>query len=143
MRIYKIDRKGEKELFEPMKALGNRKLLWHGSGMSNFLGILSQGLRIAPPEAPSTGYMFGKGVYFADLMAKSAQYSHGYKDSQLLLLCEVALGEQLELYHNEDVTATTLGTKYHSVKGMGANGPDFKTNLVLFLILRNSYFFPS
>ena len=28
-------------------------------------GILSQGLRIAPPEAPVTGYMFGKGVYFA------------------------------------------------------------------------------
>ena len=30
-------------------------------------GILSQGLRIAPPEAPVTGYMFGKGVYFADM----------------------------------------------------------------------------
>lgn len=30
-------------------------------------GILSQGLRIAPPEAPVTGYMFGKGVYFADV----------------------------------------------------------------------------
>ena len=26
------------------------------------VGILSQGLRIAPPEAPVTGYMFGKGV---------------------------------------------------------------------------------
>ena len=31
------------------------------------VGILSQGLRIAPPEAPVTGYMFGKGVYFADV----------------------------------------------------------------------------
>ena len=112
-----------------MKSLGNRKLLWHGSGMSNFLGILSQGLRIAPPEAPSTGYMFGKGVYFADLLSKSAQYSHGYK-SQLVLLCEVALGNQLELYRNEDVTLDTLGSKYHSVKGMGRTGPDFENQLV-------------
>ena len=31
-------------------------------------GILSEGLRIAPPEAPTTGYMFGKGVYFADMV---------------------------------------------------------------------------
>ena len=101
IRVWKIDRKGEDETFKDMKSLGNRKLLWHGSGMSNFLGILSQGLRIAPPEAPSTGYMFGKGVYFADLFSKSAQYSHGYK-SQLLLLCEVALGNQLELYRQSE-----------------------------------------
>ena len=48
--------------------LHNRMLLWHGSRISNFAGILSQGLRIAPPEAPVTGYMFGKGVYFADMV---------------------------------------------------------------------------
>ena len=34
-----------------------RKLLWHGSRLTNWVGILSQGLRIAPPEAPVTGYM--------------------------------------------------------------------------------------
>lgn len=27
-------------------------LLWHGSRLTNWVGILSQGLRIAPPEAP-------------------------------------------------------------------------------------------
>lgn len=32
-------------------------LLWHGSRLTNWCGILSQGLRIAPPEAPVTGYM--------------------------------------------------------------------------------------
>ncbi|CAB4016738.1 poly [ADP-ribose] polymerase 2-like, partial [Paramuricea clavata] len=36
---------------------GNRKLLWHGSRLTNWVGILTQGLRIAPPEAPVTGYM--------------------------------------------------------------------------------------
>ena len=40
-----------------------------GSRLTNYVGILSQGLRIAPPEAPSTGYMFGKGVYFADMVS--------------------------------------------------------------------------
>lgn len=34
-----------------------RQLLWHGSRLTNWVGILSQGLRIAPPEAPVTGYM--------------------------------------------------------------------------------------
>lgn len=51
----------------------------------------SSGLRIAPPEAPVTGYMFGKGVYFADMFSKSANYcyaTHAAKDG-VLLLCEV------------------------------------------------------
>ena len=48
----KIVRQGEKQTFRPFKELKNRMLLWHGSRTTNFAGILSQGLRIAPPEAP-------------------------------------------------------------------------------------------
>lgn len=59
--VFKVKRSGEESRFQPFKDLHNRKLLWHGSRVTNFGGILSQGLRIAPPEAPSTGYMFGKG----------------------------------------------------------------------------------
>lgn len=33
------------------------KFFLPGSRLTNFVGILSQGLRIAPPEAPATGYM--------------------------------------------------------------------------------------
>jgi hypothetical protein len=56
---------------------------------------LQQGLRIAPPEAPVTGYMFGKGIYFADMVSKSANYCCPAPDNKtgLLLLCEVALGD--------------------------------------------------
>lgn len=50
----------ELEKEAPFVDVGNRMLLWHGSRLSNFVGILSQGLRIAPPEAPVTGYMFGE-----------------------------------------------------------------------------------
>lgn len=72
----------------------NRRLLWHGSRASNFGGILSQGLRIAPPEAPVSGYMFGKGVYLADMSSKSANYCCSYNSDNtgLLLLCEAELG---------------------------------------------------
>merc|ERR1712029_770310 len=52
--IFKIDRKGEEKRFKPFKKLPNHKLLWHGSRTTNYAGILSQGLRIAPPEAPVT-----------------------------------------------------------------------------------------
>ncbi len=55
--IIKIDRHGEKSKYEKFKSLHNKRLLWHGSRLTNYAGILSQGLRIAPPEAPSTGYM--------------------------------------------------------------------------------------
>ena len=51
-QIFKIEREGESQRYKPFKQLRNRRLLWHGSRTTNFAGILSQGLRIAPPEAP-------------------------------------------------------------------------------------------
>ena len=69
-QIFRIERQGEKERFDKSPFSGpplNRRLLWHGSRATNFGGILSQGLRIAPPEAPVSGYMFGKGIYLADM----------------------------------------------------------------------------
>lgn len=35
-----------------LQALVNHQLLWHDSRTTNFARILSQGLRIPPPEAP-------------------------------------------------------------------------------------------
>lgn len=67
-------RQGEEDRYKKFSDFPNRMLLWHGSRLTNWVGILGQGLRIAPPEAPVTGYMFGKGVYFADLVSKSANY---------------------------------------------------------------------
>lgn len=66
VNVFKVERVGEDDRFSKHRANENRMLLWHGSRLTNFAGILSQGLRIAPPEAPVCGYMFGKGVYFAD-----------------------------------------------------------------------------
>ena len=54
---FELVREGEVERFQQHAKDPNRMLLWHGSRTTNFAGILSQGLRIAPPEAPATGYM--------------------------------------------------------------------------------------
>lgn len=104
--IFRIERQGEQERFMNSKYSkipnSNRRLLWHGSRSTNYGGILSQGLRIAPPEAPVSGYMFGKGVYFADMSTKSAGYcwARNSNNMGLLLLCDVELGDpMLELQH--------------------------------------------
>ncbi|XP_042855321.1 poly [ADP-ribose] polymerase 1-like isoform X2 [Penaeus japonicus] len=121
---FKIERSGEKKRFKPFKQLHNRKLLWHGSRLTNFAGILSQGLRIAPPEAPVTGYMFGKGVYFADMVSKSANYccTSQSNPTGLILLADVALGNMYERNHAEYVEKLPKGM--HSTKGVGRTCPD-------------------
>uniref|UniRef100_UPI001ED80A29 poly [ADP-ribose] polymerase 2 n=1 Tax=Scatophagus argus TaxID=75038 RepID=UPI001ED80A29 len=128
--IFSVDRDGERDKF--LSQLHNRTLLWHGSRLSNWVGILSQGLRVAPPEAPVTGYMFGKGIYFADMSSKSANYCFASQSNNtgLLLLCEVALGDCNELL-DADYEANNLPAGKHSTKGLGQTGPDPKNSVTL------------
>ncbi|XP_054569063.1 poly [ADP-ribose] polymerase 1 [Eptesicus fuscus] len=131
LEIFKIEREGEHQRYKPFKQLHNRRLLWHGSRTTNFAGILSQGLRIAPPEAPVTGYMFGKGIYFADMVSKSANYCHTSQGDPvgLILLGEVALGNMYELKHALHVSKLPKGK--HSVKGLGKTTPDPSASITL------------
>jgi len=121
--VFTVNRRAERAPeYDLIDKVGNRHLLWHGSRVSNFIGILNQGLRIAPPEAPSTGYMFGKGLYFANCVSKSAKYMHPENGLGLILLCEVALGQPLQLTSATNVTR--LPKDYQSVWGVGSNTPD-------------------
>ncbi|KAI7152777.1 PARP-domain-containing protein [Hortaea werneckii] len=100
--VFRIERKGELERFQQSnfsKIASDKRLLWHGSRATNFGGILSQGLRIAPPEAPVSGYAYGKGIYLADMSSKSAQYTASYisNGEGLLLLCEAELGSPMQV----------------------------------------------
>ncbi|KAG8389499.1 hypothetical protein BUALT_Bualt02G0235800 [Buddleja alternifolia] len=125
IQIFKVSREGEAERFQKFSGTKNRMLLWHGSRLTNWAGILSQGLRIAPPEAPVTGYMFGKGVYFADMFSKSANYccSSQASTAGVLLLCEVALGDMAEL-PTANYDADKLPPGKLSTKGVGGTAPD-------------------
>ncbi|EGG18391.1 poly(ADP-ribosyl)transferase [Cavenderia fasciculata] len=124
--IFEVEREGEVSRFDPWKKNDNKMLLWHGSRLTNWCGIISQGLRIAPPEAPKTGYRFGKGVYFADCISKSASYCFTSKQSPtaLMILCEVALGKMNELKHDKYMEKAPSGT--HSTKALGMSIPNPK-----------------
>ncbi|KAK4344775.1 hypothetical protein RND71_034951 [Anisodus tanguticus] len=123
--VFSLEREGEFDKFKPCKEkLKNRMLLWHSSRLTNFVGILSQGLRIAPPEAPATGYMFGKGIYFADMVSKSAQscFTDHKNPVGFMLLSEVALGEVYELKAAKCMDKPPKGK--HSTRGLGKTVPE-------------------
>ena len=129
--IFKIERQGEADRFNKSKYSKikdkNRRLLWHGSRTTNFGGILSQGLRIAPPEAPVNGYAFGKGVYLADISTKSANYcvSSSSGNTGLLLLCEAELGNPMYELLGGDSAAQEKAEKAGAIAtyGIGRTTP--------------------
>ena len=68
--VFRVSRSGEAERLANCGVPGNHRLLWHGTKTANMMGILQQGLRIAPPEASRSGWSLGKvcdGVIFANL----------------------------------------------------------------------------
>lgn len=128
--IFRVSREEDMKRFKGYKS-EERSLLWHGSRTTNYAGILSRGLKIAPPEAPVTGYMFGKGIYFADMCSKAANYclTDPSNNVGLLLLCEVALGNTHELFESDPDLPKGLPENMNSVKGVGKSCTNPKTHL--------------
>jgi len=130
--IFRVRRNVEDELWNSAGwgsyTQDNRWLLWHGSRVTNFAGILSQGLRIAPPEAPVSGYMFGKGIYLANMASKSAGYcrSESSNGEGLLLLCEAQLGNPMYQCEHSDPDAARNCEKNGSIAthGIGSTRPN-------------------
>lgn len=75
----------------------NHFLLWHGTGPQNILSIMERGLQIQPTNAALTGNLFGDGIYFADSLEKSIHYAPFQNGYNYILLCEVALGNVLNV----------------------------------------------
>jgi poly [ADP-ribose] polymerase len=128
--VFRIERQGEHDRFKASKFASipsDRRLLWHGSRSTNYGGILSQGLRIAPPEAPVSGYMFGKGTYLADMASKSANYCYAHISGghALLLLCEAELGAPMQELTNASYNAgeTAIQGGMYSTWGKGTTAP--------------------
>ncbi|KAK3636189.1 hypothetical protein LTR56_014352 [Elasticomyces elasticus] len=110
--IFRIQREGEDDRFEQSK---------YSSIKDKNRGILSQGLRIAPPEAPVNGYAFGKGVYLADISTKSANYcvSSSSGNTGLLLLCEAELGNPMYELMGGDSSAQEKSAEAGAIATLG------------------------
>jgi ankyrin repeat protein/predicted DNA-binding WGR domain protein len=143
--IFAIERVGERDGIRNWDQIGNHMLLWHGTKPENVVGILQTGFRIAPACAESTGAMFGEGIYFTDVFSKGYNYTSGSfhhhnlgRNSQkkmkppkkYMFLCEVALGKSNTFYNSKEVTDLP-NSKFHSVKGVGREGPDPAGNVYL------------
>ena len=114
--------------------LSNHRLLWHGTPVANMLGVIKEGLRVAPPTAAISGNAFGDGVYFADMASKSFAYCRAnlVGDSKkmpraYMLLADVALGKQ------EVVSDSSWGAEDivgDSILAVGYEGPDVTKDIV-------------
>ena len=117
--VFKVCRYGEKKRYEPFMNYENRYLLWHGSPTISFSSIITNGLKITGMK---NGSMFGRGIYFADTVSKSANYCQESNGQGLLALCEVALGKIYETYNAESFVHPPAN--YDSVKGIGKCQPN-------------------
>lgn len=121
--IYKLIIKNDRVKYDNCK-LDNIQEFFHGSRNANLIGILKSGLRIAPKEAPATGYMFDKGIYFADASTKSLNYSllpfPGVEKSNncFMFIFDVKLGKIKELENADYNASRYIKDSYNSVKGV-------------------------
>lgn len=69
--------------------------------------------------------MYNKGIYFADIASKAANYSSENQEAEegLLLLCEVALGRSQDHYHAKNNLTGIPSVKYQSVRARGRTYP--------------------
>jgi hypothetical protein len=89
--LFKTTREGEYEQFQKWQSLENHQLLWHASRKTNFVGILSQGLRIAPPEAPTVSHAIVFGIKLQIISNDFRQATISVKVFTLLIWCRKAV----------------------------------------------------
>jgi len=75
----------------------NHMLLWHGTSATNVLGIIKDGLKIAPVDAEFHGARYGNGIYLSDAFALSSCFSAESDQEKYIFLCEVATGNMVNI----------------------------------------------
>lgn len=103
--------------------IDNQRLLFHGSRIKNWVGILSRGI-LLPKIVVSLGVnrtdagWLGSGIYFGDASCTSAFYtSAGKKNTRFMALARVALGKMKD-YHKITYGITEPPPGYHSCHGV-------------------------
>ena len=113
--IYKITKSKHDKNFN-LKNYENRFIFCHGTKVENFIGILSQGLKIAPVQAKFTGSAYGTGIYLSDSFSVSlgycrANYNYSNKNNKIyMLLVEVAVGN---VGPNDDTNIVSMSLKFN------------------------------
>lgn len=100
--LWKLKRPGEWDTFT--SGISNQRHLFHGSRISNWVGILSRGI-LLPKIVVSMGVdrtdegWLGSGIYFGDAVCTSYFYcTPGKRKTSLIALARVALGKPKQ-YH--------------------------------------------
>ena len=99
--IYKITQSINDKNFN-LNNYDNRYIFFHGTKVENIIGILSQGLKIAPVQAINTGKAYGNGIYLSDAFSYSLNYcysrdnlfgiSNRLNNKCFMFMVEVAVG---------------------------------------------------
>ncbi|TMW67132.1 hypothetical protein Poli38472_012248 [Pythium oligandrum] len=138
LNVFRIEKPSEAQRFEPFRAFPNRRVLWHGSRLGNWLSILTHGLLIKPCGVPHNGSAFGNGIYFTDKITRAMAYSHfsGKPGDrrQVFILSEVALGSCKQIANTSNAALSYVhhtsggsarGSKaHHSCHGVGRCSSD-------------------
>ncbi|KAH9119295.1 hypothetical protein LEN26_008482 [Aphanomyces euteiches] len=121
--IWEVRRSEEDKQFSKFASTPNHRLLWHGTNVAVVAAILKSGLRIMP----SSGGRVGKGIYLANMLAKSRQYvraAHfGGQNVGCLFLVEAALGKMNEI-RRDDSSLTKPPKGFDSVLAKGTLHPN-------------------
>lgn len=123
-RMFSISRASEEKHYAKNANSQNRRLLWYGGPLASWAGILSNGLRLPQPESPFSGYSFGKGIYFSDMVSVATASSGVGDDGRaIVMLCEVALGKSVERHQADARGSSKLPPGHHSTIGRGRLAP--------------------
>ncbi|KAJ1618763.1 hypothetical protein T492DRAFT_1151168 [Pavlovales sp. CCMP2436] len=127
--LYELEREGEAERHAPFTSLGNRRLLWHGTGVGCAAAIVAQGLRISKHHAGRVG----RGLYLADQSNKSGHYTLPSKGGEAtMFLCEAALG-RASVVHHDRAELTRAPHGFDSVVTESLTQPDPACDVELIL----------
>ena len=120
LEIYELEKPNKNNKSD----LNNKKYLWYGNTLSNYVSLLKDGFKLPPANAPITAYSFGKGIYFSDMSIKSCFRCRFQNNIGLMMLCEVALGNIEQRNRGDYNLPNSMNKDIDSIKIMGINIPN-------------------
>ncbi len=119
--IFRVSRPDEEKSFT--KDLDNQRMLFHGSRIQNWVGLLSRGI-LLPKIVVSMGVhrtdagWLGHGIYFGDAACTSVFYTTpGKRKTRLMTIARVALGKTKQ-YHKITYGLSEPPGGYNSCHGV-------------------------